>query len=48
MEKDWTGSAIPSVLKGFTLIGQPIKAEEFKNAFGVDADRKLTHFMEMC
>lgn len=36
MEKDWTGSAIPSVLKGFTLIGQPIKAEEFKNAFGYE------------
>ena len=34
MEKDWTGSAMPSVLKGFTLIGQPIGAEEFEKAFG--------------
>ena len=34
MEKDWTGSAMPSVLKGFAMIGQPVKAEEFKKAFG--------------
>lgn len=34
MEKDWTGSAMPSVLKSFSLIGQPIGAEEFEKAFG--------------
>ncbi|WP_288636892.1 hypothetical protein [uncultured Oxalobacter sp.] len=34
MEKDWTGSAMPSVLKGFAMIGQPIRADEFEKAFG--------------
>ena len=34
MEKDWTGSAMPSVLKGLALIGQPIGADEFEKAFG--------------
>ena len=34
MEKDWTGSAMPSVLKGFAMIGQPISADEFEKAFG--------------
>ncbi len=34
MEKDWTASAMPSVLKGLALIGQPIPADEFEKAFG--------------
>ena len=34
MEKDWTGNAMPSVLKGFAMIGQPIRADEFEKAFG--------------
>ena len=34
MEKDDIPGAMPSVLKGFTFIGQPIGAEEFEKAFG--------------
>lgn len=36
MEKDWTGSAMPSILKGFALIGQPYTKEQFREAFGYD------------
>ena len=34
MEKDWTGSAMSTVPKGFAMIGQPIRADEFEKAFG--------------
>ncbi len=36
MKKDWTGSAMPSIVKGFAMIGQPFKTAEFKDAFGYD------------
>ena len=36
MRKDWDGSAMPSVLKGFAMIGQPLEKDEFEKAFGYE------------
>lgn len=36
MRKNWDGSAMPSVLKGFAMIGQPLEKDEFEKAFGYE------------